>query len=138
MPRTALRALPLAALALLAACGTPQERCIARETRELRILDRLIAETEGNIARGYALEEVTVWREYWTTCLVAQAPNPDGTARPPVPQPCERERAETQTRAKAIDLNVERDKLRSMQTKRRDLAQAAARSVAACRAAHPE
>lgn len=135
-PRTVLTS--LTALALLAACGTPQERCIARETRDLRILDRLVAETEANIARGYALEEVTVWRDTWTTCLVAQPPGPDGTARPPVPQPCERSQAVTETRARAIDLNAERAKLASMQDKRRELARAAERAVAACRTAFPE
>lgn len=138
MPHIALRTAGLAALALLAACGTPQERCIARETRDLRILERLIAETEGNIARGYALEEVTVWRDYWTTCVIPQAPNPDGTPRPPLTQPCERERAETVTRAKAIDLNAERAKLASMRDKRRDLARAADSAVATCRATFPE
>jgi hypothetical protein len=130
--------LALAALALLAGCGTPQERCIARETRDLRILDRLIAETEGNIARGYALEEVTVWRDHVTTCLVAQPPNSDGTPNPPVLQLCERERAETVTRPRAIDLNAERAKLSSMRDRRRDLARAAERAVAACRASFPE
>ncbi len=132
------RPLILAGLALLAACGTPQERCIQRETRDLRTLNRLIAETEGNLARGYALEQVTVWDDYWSTCLRPQPPGEDGVRPPPVPEPCLRERARTETRPRAIDLNAERAKLVSMQERRRDLSRAAERSVAQCRAQFPE
>src|SRR5690606_21382542 len=46
--------LPLVALVLMiAACGTPQERCIDDATRELRRIDGLIADTEAALARGY-------------------------------------------------------------------------------------
>jgi hypothetical protein len=62
--------LPLALPLLLAlvACGTPQEQCIARETRDLRVVERLITETQGNLQRGYALEEVFVERSVWVDC----------------------------------------------------------------------
>ena len=43
----------LAFLALLAACGTPQEQCIGRQTREYRTVAALLAEVNGNLARGY-------------------------------------------------------------------------------------
>lgn len=132
----------LSVLALLAACGTPQERCIARETRDLRILDRLIAETDANIARGYALEEFTTYEDYWATCFRAVPGDPPAEGQRPRPQmepyPCLKERAVTETRAKAIDLNAERAKLASMKDKRRDLARAADAAVAQCRAQFPE
>lgn len=133
------RALPaLVLLATLAACGTPQEQCIARETRDLRILDRLIAETEGNIARGYAIEEYTVDVTYWGTCLVPQAPDATGVRPPPLAEPCLQDREVTRTRPKAIDLGAERSKLTSMRDKRRELARTADRAIAQCRVQFPE
>ena len=57
------------ALLALAGCGTPQEQCINRNTRDLRTVDRLIVETQGNLQRGYALETVTRYEDFWDTCL---------------------------------------------------------------------
>ena len=126
------------ALGLLAACGTPQEQCILRQTRDLRTLDRLIAETQTNIARGYAVEEYTETIDYWGTCYAPQAAGPDGVRPPPVAFTCRRDRDVTRTRPVAIDLGAERQKLSSMQAKRRDLARAAEGPVAACKATYPE
>ena len=56
-----MKRLTFLALAALAACGTPQEQCINRNTRDLRTVDRLIAEAEGNLQRGYAYETITVY-----------------------------------------------------------------------------
>ena len=55
-----MKRLLLCSFALLAACGTPQEQCIAYGTRDLRTVDKLIVETEGNLTRGYALEEKVI------------------------------------------------------------------------------
>lgn len=49
-------------LTLLSACGTPQENCIRGNTREYRVLSNLLAETEANLARGYAWKERQVTR----------------------------------------------------------------------------
>lgn len=49
----------LAGLALcivLAACGTPRERCVRGVNNELQTVNRLIAETELNLLRGYTYE----------------------------------------------------------------------------------
>ena len=127
-----------ATFGLLTACGTPQEMCILRETRDLRTLDRLTAETEANIARGFAIEEYTETVDYWGTCYDQQEAGPDGVRPPPVPFTCRRDRDVTKTRPVAIDLGAERQKLVSMQAKRRDLVRATERPIAACRAAHPE
>jgi hypothetical protein len=123
---------------MLAACGTPQEMCILRETRDLRVLDRLIDETRANIARGYAIEEYVDVIDYWGTCYQRQAAGPDGVVPPPVAYPCRRDREITRTRPVAIDLNAERAKLASMETKRRELARATEAPIAACKVAHPE
>ena len=41
---------------VLVGCASPRQRCLAAGVAELRTVDRLIAETEGNLARGYAIE----------------------------------------------------------------------------------
>jgi hypothetical protein len=122
-------------LALLAACGTPQEQCIARETRDLRTLDRLIAETQGNIDRGYALVEVQVERDRWVLC---PAPPPVEGEPAAKPRMCLDDYVDTETQPKAINLREEADKLSGMKAKRAVLAKAAERQIAACRAANPE
>ncbi|RGP38226.1 hypothetical protein [Pseudotabrizicola alkalilacus] len=130
----------LVVLLLLAACGTPQERCIARETRDVRILDRLIVESEGNLARGYALEEVTTYRDRWVRCPVTRETPVEGQPAPPPPPPemCLREVSETVTQPKAIDLRAEAQKLASMRDKRASLARAASPAIAQCKAQYPE
>lgn len=126
------------ALGLLTACGTPQEMCILRETRDLRTLDHLIAETEANIGRGFAIEEYTETVDYWGTCYEPQGAGPDGVRPPPVAFTCRRDRDITRTRPVAIDLGAERQKLVSMQSKRRDLVRLAQAPIAACKASYPE
>ena len=51
-----MKPLILPVLLILFACGTPQEQCIAGSTRDARVVNDLIRETEANLARGYALE----------------------------------------------------------------------------------
>lgn len=130
-----MKRLSFLALAAVAACGTPQEQCIGRNTRDLRTLDRLIAETEGNLARGYAYETVTVYEDYWRSC--PQPPVAEGAPAPP-PRLCLDERPVTERRPKAINLNAEAQKLDGMKEKRRDLARQAEAVIAACKAQYPE
>ncbi len=122
-------------LVLLAACGTPQEQCINRNTRDLRTVDRLITETQGNLDRGYAFETITVYEDYWTSCPVP--PVAEGETPPP-PRMCQDERPVTQQRPKAIDLQAEARKLDSLKAKRRDLARKAEDVIAQCKAQFPE
>ena len=130
-----MKRLILLSLGLLASCGTPQEQCINRNTRDLRTVDRLIAETQGNLDRGYAVETITVYEDYWTTC--PQPPVAEGETPPP-PRLCLDERPVTAQRAKAIDLNEEARKLDSLKVKRRQLAKAAEAVIAQCKAEYPE
>lgn len=128
------RLLILAPLALLAACGTPQERCIQRETRDLRVLDRLVAETRTNIDRGYALQEYTVTIPQWETC----PPRVDEAGNLLPAQMCLEDRTETRTRPVAIDLGAESAKLESMLAKRDQLARESEGRIAQCRTTYPE
>jgi hypothetical protein len=127
-------------LAVLAACGTPQEQCIGRETRELRILDRLITETQGNLDRGYALQTVEVSHDRWVLCAPPPPPPVEGTPppEPPKPRMCLDEVTETETRPVAINLADEADKLATMKKKRTALVKASAPAIAACKATYPE
>jgi hypothetical protein len=130
MPRRAILFLFLG----LAACGTPQERCIQRETRDLRVVDRLIAETEGNLKRGYALEEITIYHSRWVRCYEPAAEE----GAPPRPTMCRDEVEEIVTRPKAINLEDEAAKLASLKRKRASLAREAQPAIAACKAQYPE
>lgn len=129
------RALPL--LLILAACGTPQERCISGVSRDLRVVDRLITEVQGNLTRGYALEEVTVYKPVWTYCRDRYYSH-DGKYTSGGPQFCWEDIEYTVEKPRAIDLNAERSKLEGLQDKRRVLALQAAPGVAQCKALHPE
>lgn len=128
-------------LAILVACGTPQEQCIARETRDLRVVDRLIAEAEGNLQRGYAFEDVVVSRTVWVNCDPIPVPPPaDGAPPPTPPKPrlCLDDQDKTITRPVAIDLAAEQSKLAGLKAKQKQLALSANLSITACRKTYPE
>lgn len=128
------RSLFLVSLALLAACGTPQERCIARETRDLRVVEGLITDTRRNLDRGYGMEEYTVIVPEWEQC--EQRFDKDGKPLPP--RMCLEDREETRTRPVAIDLNAESAKLESLLAKRDQLQAEAAGRIDFCRQQYPE
>lgn len=134
------RLLPLS-LALLAACGTPQEQCIAAGTRDLRTVESLIAETEANLNRGYALEEKVIRYRTFSPCRMPPPPPPvPGHPAPPPPpvQMCPDHYEQTVTRPKAIDLDEEARKLAQLKAKRKELLHAAETVSAQCRAQYPE
>lgn len=127
---TVRRTLVFLPLAILAACGTPQEYCIRNATREVRTLDRLIAESEANLARGYAFEDSRIVRHVWVVCGRRHM----GTA----PQMCFEPIEDTVRRPVAIDPAAEDRKRDNLRAKRAMLLQRAVSAVAACRAAYPE
>jgi hypothetical protein len=128
------RALLLAPLALVA-CGTPQEQCIRRETGELRKIERLIAKTEGNLARGYAYEYRDVTRWAWVACI---APGPHTPGTRVRTQMCWEPQEDTVRDEVPIDPAAEKRKLAGLTERRAALAKAAAPAMAACKAAYPE
>ena len=131
-----LRATLLGGMALLAACGTPQEQCIAGVTRDIRVLDRLIAESEANLQRGYALREVVIPDSRYVLCHPGR---PAAAGQPAIaPQYCWRDFDRTVTRPAAINLADERVKLAEMKKKQAQLSRAAAPAIAQCRALYPE
>lgn len=120
---------------VLAACGTPQERCISGATASLRPVDRLIAETQGNISRGYGLQATTVYRDVWVPCYGGYGPY--GPYRPAGGM-CIDEQAQIIEQPVAVDIAQEKTKLAQLKAKRKELAATAAPKVAACKATYPE
>ncbi|MDZ4311985.1 MAG: hypothetical protein U1A24_15675 [Cypionkella sp.] len=129
-----MKRIVLPALLILAACGTPQQNCISGATRDMRVVDRLIAETERNLERGYAYETVTRSRTVWRQCGYRGKPGTPGAS----PRMCFDDVDYTEQRPKAIDLNAESAKLASLKAKRAAQAKAADPSIRACRAQYPE
>lgn len=137
----ALRHAATAALCLgLAACATPQERCIASVTRDLRVVDGLIGEAQVNLARGYGIRETTVYVPAWRNCAppVIVQPQGGGPAVVVPGQLCLEDRAQTVRRPVAIDLDAERRKLAQLEKQRTLLAARAAPAIAQCRMLHPQ
>ena len=132
------RNLTLTALACLslAACGTPQEQCISRNTDEYRTVSRLLAEVEGNLARGYAWDERVVTRIAFDTCPTVLR-NKNGE-RVLVQRSCWRDVAETERFRVPIDPVVEGRKAQNLRARLAALRPNAERAVQACRAAHPQ
>jgi len=118
----------------LAACATPQEQCISGASRNLQVVTRLIAETEGNIARGYALAEVVETRPDFVDCT----PKPTDEVPDPAPRKCLVDVAQAVTRPVAIDLDAEAAKLASLRAKQADLIEESDAAVRLCLQRYPE
>lgn len=129
-----MKRLLLASLVALAACGTPQEQCIRANTRDLQVVDRLIRDAEGNLARGYGYQTVTEYEPRWIDCT----PRPTEAVPNPASQMCFDRVPVTVRKEVALDLNAEAAKLKSLKTKRAALAKAAESVVAQCKAKFPE
>lgn len=130
--RAAIVILPL----LVAACGTPQERCISRNTSEYRTVSRLLAEVEGNLARGYAWEERQVVRDRLTECRT-YVRDKKGKAVA-VYEPCWRNYVDTERYRVPIDPAAEQRKRDNLASRQAALGNRAASVVKACREAFPE
>ncbi len=117
-----------AGLLALAGCATPQEQCISNASREINVLERLIAETEANVERGYALKTVErVVPDGYRNC---------GTKEKPVR--CAKTKIERKQVPVAIDLNAEQSKLNSLIARRNADAKTVASTIAQCRAVYPD
>ena len=126
----------LAALLLVAACGTPQEQCINRNTSELRTITRLLEEVEGNLARGYAWEEREVSDTIYTTCR-RTVRDKDGK-RQVISEGCWRDITRTERYRIAIDPVSEARKAEALRTRKAALAAQVPTITAACKEAFPE
>lgn len=113
---------------ILAACATPEQRCLDNATRDLRTIDQLIAETEGNLERGFAIEtEIRSSRSSVSFCT--------GFYNNVGVRFCSDNRVVERERAVAIDPAAERRKLEELRTRRVEIEDQTRRAAAACRAA---
>jgi len=127
-----MRLLILAALPMLAACATPREQCLSTVGSDLRVIDKLVTQTRGNITRGFAVETQQKIREVKTTCA---SELPDGTQ---IQISCEEVEVRDVRVPVAIDLNAERDKLSSLEERQRQLRVNAEAARQRCIATHAE
>lgn len=119
------------ALLGLTACSTPQERCVGSISRDQRVIGGLINETQGNIARGFAIREVQELITVDTTCDGVNAEGVEFTVE------CEEVETVTREEAVAIDLNAERAKLASLQERLAELRANQSARIAQCQAQFP-
>ncbi|CAM3074220.1 hypothetical protein PANO111632_01530 [Paracoccus nototheniae] len=120
----------------LAACGTPQERCIDRNTSEYRTVSSLLAEVEGNLSRGYAWEERQVVRTRFEQCRRVYR---DRNGQQHVTTyGCWRDVVDNERYRVPIDPAAETRKRDGLVERQAALTRGANAAVAACRAAYPE
>lgn len=125
-------ALPL----FVAACGTPQERCISNHTREYRTVSNLLEKVEGNLSRGYAWEERQVVRDRLTHCrdhYRDRKGNVHVSTRP-----CWRDYVTTERYRVPIDPAAEQRKRDGLVAQKAKLEGTAKAYVNACKKAFPE
>lgn len=121
-------------LVLLAACATPQEQCILNATAEYRQVNQLVAQVEGNLARGYAIREDFVEFPVMVACM---APGWVGDGAWMQGGMCMDTATRVVETAIPIDPDIERRKLANLKSKQAQLARTAEPAIAACREAYP-
>lgn len=136
MRRNTTLALCLSPLLALAACGTPQERCISRNTGEYRTVSALLAEVEGNLSRGYAWEERQVVRTRFSQCERYFRAK-DGSTQVAT-YGCWRDYVDNERYRVPIDPASEARKRDGLADRQAALSRSASAAVSACRAAYPE
>ena len=121
---------PLLPLLLLAACATPRAACETRATKDLRVMNTLIAETRANVDRGYAIAREPYVTTSFQMCL--------GSTRENVGiRWCNRPETRYRDTQVAIDPAAEQRKLGNMIAKRDQLEREARTGLAACRSTYP-
>jgi len=129
-----MKRIVILALLVLTGCATPQERCINAATRDMRVVDQLIAESKATLARGYALESQIIYRTDFEDCT------PRATADYPNPPPrmCMVDVPQTVTKPKAVDLGAEQAKLAALETKYAAQSAGSAQIIDQCRVQFPK
>ena len=127
--RASVMLLPLLALT---ACATPRERCVNQANSEVRVINSLITQTQGNLTRGYALAEQQEVRVLRRSC---EGTNADGST---FRFPCEETETFTRNVPVAIDLNAEQSKLESLQDRLALEQRRAQTATRQCIAQYPE
>ena len=122
----------LAPIALLAACASPQQQCLTNVTKELRVNAFLIAQTQANLDRGYAIDRQQRVSRGFDMCRERDR---DGAVSTTL---CRTTQVRDVNVPQAINLEVERDTLDQLLARRANLEKQAAAATAQCRALYPE
>jgi len=122
----------LAPFALLAACATPQQQCLNNVTQELRVNAYLIAQTQGNLKRGYAIDREQRVSRGFDMCRERDS---DGVVSTRL---CRTTQVRDVNVPQAINLDVERDTLDQLLARQAVLQKQASAATAQCRALYPE
>ena len=121
----AMRFSPALLVLALAACATPQERCVLNATKELRTVNSLIAESEANLARGYAIDRELERRPRLTFCAGGRRSNVGLSF-------CRDTDIYVRERPVALDPEAERRKLALLRERKARLEVPSQRAAAAC------
>tara|TARA_R110002167_G_scaffold366382_1_gene595629 strand:- start:16344 stop:16727 length:384 start_codon:yes stop_codon:yes gene_type:complete len=126
-----MRFVTLGLLSFAAACATPREACLSQVNKDQSVLERLVVETRGNLARGYAVETQQKMREVRAIC---RSTLPDGTE---IKTRCTKTQVREVRVPVAIDLNAERAKLASLEERQQQMQANAQVARQQCLAANP-
>lgn len=118
----------LPALAILAACATPQQQCINTASNEARTIRKAISTAQGNIGRGYAIHSHTETFDVPTVCY-------DSASKP---YRCYETEFRTVETPVSINVVEERRKLASLQKRLPAATRQMNAGVASCQAQFPE
>jgi len=132
-----MRKFSVLVLLALVACGTPQEQCINRSTREIRNLQRLLDEVNANIARGYAWVEYQDTYDRWQICGYDTVSRKDGSEIRR-PRMCLEDYTVTRRKQVPIDPEAEARKRDGLIAKIKALTPQAEANIAACKTTYPE
>ena len=118
----------LPALAILAACATPQEQCINTASNEVRAIRSGVSTAQGNIARGYAIHTSTETYQVPDVCY----------GKNKKPYRCYETEYRTIETPVTIDVAEERRKLASLKRRLPAATRQMNAGVANCRVQYPE
>ncbi|MFQ3252850.1 MAG: hypothetical protein ACI9U6_001137 [Loktanella salsilacus] len=124
--------LPLAPLALLAACATPQQQCLNNVSEPLRVNAFLIAQTQANLDRGFAVDQQQRVSRGFDMCRQRDR---DGNVSTTL---CPTTRVKTVNVPQAINMDVERGTLDQLLARQAILEKQASAATNQCRLMYPE
>lgn len=123
-----MRLIPLFFLPFMFACASPQQACLTNATKDLAVIERLIAETDTNLARGYAVERQPGVQTGLELCVEPDDPFLF----------CTTQQLTVVERPIALDVVAERAKRAALLSKRAELTARTTAEATECRARFPE
>ncbi len=119
----------LAAALAVTGCASAYENCLRQATRDLSVVRALISDTEATLERGYAIQTETRTVLYTDFCFGAGRNH--GRFRF-----CTRAQPVSSRVPVAVDLDIERAKLRSLKVKEAELRRKSADAAQRCTLEH--